>query len=142
VNAVDRLANRRRRQGFSLIESLVACAVAALLAGAALPSMQGQRLRAGRLDAVAALTRVQAAQEQHHALHGFYASELGALGLINPNSPQGLYALSLQTNGPGAYHATATPVGRQAKDRPCPALTLDVNQGFPTEGPSSGCWQR
>lgn len=142
MNAVDHLATRCRRRGFSLIESLAACAVAALLASAALPSMQGQRLRAGRLDAVAALTRVQAAQEQHHALHGFYAGELAALGLINPNSPQGLYALSLQTHGPEAYRATATPMGRQAHDGPCPALTLDVNKGFPTEGPSSGCWQR
>ena len=71
MNAVDRLAARCHRRGFSLIESLIACAVAALLVGAALPSMQGQRLRAGRPDAVAALTKVQAAQEQHQNLHGF-----------------------------------------------------------------------
>jgi type IV pilus assembly protein PilE len=139
---VNRLATRSHIRGFSLIESLVALAVAALLASAALPSMQGQRLRAGRLDAVAALTRVQAAQEQHFGLHGRYASELGALGLINPNSPQGLYALSLQNHGAEAYRATATPVGRQAQDGPCPALMLDVNKGYPTEGPSSACWQR
>ncbi|HRD97202.1 MAG TPA: type IV pilin protein, partial [Rubrivivax sp.] len=85
--------------------------MAALLASAALPSMQGQRLRAGRLDAVAALTRVQAAQEQHHAVHGFYAGELAALGLIDPNSPQGLYALSLQTQGPEAYRHARGPPG-------------------------------
>lgn len=142
MNALDRQATRCRNRGFSLAESLVACAVAALLASAALPSMQGQRLRAGRLDAVAALTRVQAAQEQHLAAHGFYAGELAALGLSNPNSPQGLYALSLQMQGSEAYRATATPVGRQAQDGPCPVLTLHVDQGFPTEGPSSVCWQR
>lgn len=132
----------RARRGFSLVESLIACAVAALLAGAALPSMQGQRLRAGRLDAVAALTRVQATQEAHRGRLGLYAGDMAALGLINPNSPQGLYAVSLQLNGPDTYRATATALGRQAQDSGCAVLTLDVHKGFPTEGPEPRCWQR
>lgn len=129
-------------RGFTLVESLIACAVAALLAGVALPSMQGQRLRAGRLDAVAALTRVQAAQEQHRSQLGLYAGNLNALGLINPNSPQGLYAVRVQYAGPDSYRATATALGRQAQDTGCAVLTLDVNLGFPTEGPQAQCWQR
>lgn len=129
-------------RGFTLVESLIACAVAALLAGVALPSMQGQRLRAGRLDAVAALTRVQSAQEQHRSQSGLYAGSLSTLGLINPNSPQGLYAVSLQVTGPDGYRATATALGRQAQDRGCAVLTLEVDQGFPTEGPQAQCWQR
>lgn len=129
-------------RGFTLVESLIACAVAALLAGVALPSMQGQRLRAGRLDAVAALTRVQAAQEQHRGQLGLYAANLPSLGLINPRSPQGLYAVSVQVNGPDSYTATATALGRQAQDSGCATLTLDVNRGFPSEGPNARCWQR
>lgn len=129
-------------RGFTLVESLIACAVAALLAGVALPSMQGQRLRAGRLDAVAALTRVQAAQEQHRSQLGHYADNLSTLGLINPNSPQGLYAVRLQITGPDGYRATATALGRQAQDSGCTVLTLEVDQGFPTEGPRAQCWQR
>lgn len=141
---LSRPAHRPARapRGFTLIESLIACAVTALLAGVALPSLQGQRLRAGRLDAVAALTRVQAAQEQHRSQLGHYAGNLNTLGLINPNSPQGLYALSVQVNGPDGYRATATALGRQAQDRACAVLTLDVDQGFPTEGPEARCWQR
>ncbi len=133
---------RLGRRGFGLIESLVACAVAALLASAALPSMQGHRLRAGRLDAVAALTRVHAAQDRHHQQHGAYASSLQALGLNSPHSAQRLYALSLQHTGPEAYRVSATALGRQAQDSPCKVLTLDVSKGFPTEGPEPRCWQR
>ena len=129
-------------QGVTLIECLVVCAVAVLLAGAALPSLLGTKLRSGRLDAVAALTRVQTAQEQHHSLQGLYAAELQALGGISAQSPQGLYTLTLALTGPESYRATATPRGQQAQDRPCPSLTLDVNMGFPSEGPESGCWQR
>lgn len=135
-------ANWSRRGGFGLVESLIACAVATVLVGVALPSMQGQRLRAGRLDAVAALTRVQAAQEAHRSRHGLYTTDLRSLGLANPLSLQGLYTVSLQATGPEAYRATATALGRQAQDLPCTHLTLDVNLGFPTEGPETRCWQR
>lgn len=137
-----RPAASSRPRGFSLVESLIACAVATVLAGVALPSLQGQRLRAGRLDAVAVLTRVQAAQEAHRSHHGLYATDLAALGLRSPLSAQGLYTVSLQATGPEAYRATATALGRQAQDPACTRLTLDVNLGFPTEGPEARCWQR
>jgi type IV pilus assembly protein PilE len=131
-----------RHRGFTLVECVVVCAMAAVLAAVALPALRNHTLRAGRLDAVQALTRVQAAQEQHRALHGLYADELGRLRGTAVRSTQGRYTLSLARNGPEAYVATATASGEQAGDRACPALTLEVNQGFPREGPSAACWQR
>jgi len=89
-----------------------------------------------------ALMKLQAAQEQHRSAHGLYAGELTALLGTAPTSMQGLYALSLQLTGPEAYQASASARGEQLRDARCPVLTLSVQQGFPTEGPSPECWSR
>jgi len=131
-------------RGHTLVELAMAAAVAGLLVAAALPSWRGHQLQAGRLDAVAALTRVQMAQEQHRAAHGLYAGQLGALRGVGATSPQGRYTVALALVGAEGYRATATPRpdGPQSGDRDCDALTLDVVQGFARTGPSPRCWQR
>ena len=128
--------------GFTLVESMIVCAVVAVLATLAWPSFRGHDFRAGRLDAVEALTRVQQAQEQHRSAHGLYAGELGALLGTSARSPQGRYAISLALDGPEAYRATASALGAQAQDPGCATITLQVKQGFAQTGPHSGCWQR
>ena len=131
-----------RAAGFTLLETLMVCAMAAVLAAVSWPSFRSQDLRAGRVDAVAALTRVQMAQEQHRSAHGLYASELGALLGTSARSPQGRYAISVVLDGPEAYRATASALGAQAQDTGCATLTMQVRQGFAQTGPHSGCWQR
>jgi type IV pilus assembly protein PilE len=128
------------RRGFTLLELLVAMALAALLITLGLRSQQGQGLRSGRLDAVEALTRLQRAQEQHRSAHGLYASDLAALIGAAATSPQGRYAIALDRFGGEAYRATAK--GAQARDTPCATLTLEVRQGFAQTGPDAGCWLR
>jgi type IV pilus assembly protein PilE len=126
----------RAGRGFSLAECLVACAVVGL--------------RAGRLDAVDALTRLQVAQEQHRAAHGRYATQLQALVGTAAHSRQGLYTLALAANvtneyasgGGEAYAAVATAQGSQSRDTACAALTLSVQHGFAEAGPSVRCWNR
>jgi type IV pilus assembly protein PilE len=140
----------RAGRGFSLAECLVACAVVGLLACLALPSYREQQLRAGRLDAVDALTRLQVAQEQHRAAHGRYATQLQALVGTAAHSRQGLYTLALAANvaneypsgGGEAYAAVATAQGSQSRDTACAALTLSVQHGFAEAGPSVRCWNR
>lgn len=120
----------------------MACAIAALLAAAAMPSMRGDALRAARWDGVQALTLLQTAQERYRSAHGVYASELTALTDVALVSEQGRYALRLDSQGPEAYTATAQARGAQARDTPCAALTLQVRQGFARPGPSPQCWNR
>ena len=129
-------------QGYTLVEVLVVCALVAVLAAVALPTFKQRSLRAGRLDAVAALMKLQSTQEQYRSLHGMYASELSALQGAAPVSAQGLYAIAIERMGPDTFLATASARGQQADDRACQQITLRVNQGFPTEGPAQGCWQR
>ena len=135
-------ATQRLSRGFTLVEVMIVCMLLGVLAAVALPAFKRHTLRAGRLDAVEALMKVQAAQEQHRALHGLYAHELTALRGISPASTQGLYAVSLDRTGADAFVATATARGRQADDGGCAQITLRVLQGFPTEGPAPECWQR
>ena len=127
-------------RGFTLVECVVACAIAALLAMVALPSFQGQALRTSRLDAVQALTRLQLAQEQYRSTHGLYATELTALRGVTPVSDQGRYTLTVALTGPESYRATAQARGAQSRDTPCPALTLDVAGGWAQTGPTAQCW--
>jgi type IV pilus assembly protein PilE len=136
------LTGHRAPRGFTLVELLAALALAVLLLTLGLGSWQGQHLRAGRLDAIEALTRVQQAQEQHRNAHGLYASDIGALQGAAPTSPRGRYAIALDIVGGEAYRATAVAQGVQAKDRACARLTLEVRQGFAQPGPGAGCWNR
>ena len=133
---------RKPQAGFTLVECATACAIAGLLAATALPSYQGHQLRAARIDAVAALTRVQAEQDKHREQHGLYASDLLALRGVSVVSPQGRYTLVLTSTGADSYRATATATGAQLQDRACPTLTLEVNSGFPKHGPDAACWNK
>lgn len=135
-------STRRAGNGYTLVECALVLAVVAVLAALALPSFRGSELRMARLDAVAALTRVQVAQEQHRAAHGLYAADLSALVGVGAASPQGRYTLSIATTGPEAYTAVAAARGGQARDTACPALTLAVSNGFPHNGPSPACWNQ
>jgi len=130
-------------RGFTLIELLIVCTLAGILLSVAWPSLRPSWLQAGRADAVQALTQLQQAQAQHHALHGLYALQTQALGMsAQVISPQGLYAVMVDATGPDSYSASATalPGSRQAADGNCARLTIDVRHGFTTRGPSARCW--
>lgn len=128
--------------GFTLVEVAVVCAMVGVLTAVALPSYQSHLLRAGRADAVDALTRLQLAQAQYHAAHGLYATELPVLrGVPQPGSAQGLYTLTVSGGG-DSYRATAAAQGRQRKDTDCTVLSVEVAQGFTHLGPSTRCWNR
>jgi type IV pilus assembly protein PilE len=135
--------SRRRAAGFTLVELLSTCAVVGVLAGIALPSYQAQLQRSRRTDAVAALTRVQAAQERMRSHHGLYSSDFGALQLAAV-SGEGLYTLAIEVTGPDSYRARAVARsdGAQAGDHVCAQLQMDVKSGFVETGPDRRCWNR
>lgn len=134
---------RPAARGFTLAEMAAAVAVAGVLAGVALPSYQGALVKGRRADAAGALARLQAAQERLRASHGLYSADLAALG-IAARSEQGFYTLQVALEGPDAYVARAQPAigSPQQADRDCPALVLQVRQGFATYAPSARCWNR
>lgn len=133
----------RAARGFSLIDMMSACAITGILAAVALPSWQGSLVKTRRVDAVQALTRLQAAQERYRDEHGRYATTLEALQL-GARSEAGHYTLAVEAEAAGRYRALATPTagGAQAGDADCAPLTLAVDSGFARQGPSRRCWNR
>ena len=130
-------------RGFTLVELAVAATAATTLVALAWPSLQDHLVRARRADATLGLEPTAFAQARHQALHGHYASALGPLG-SQSRSSEGLYEISLEL-GPGERYlaiATARADGPQARDAECGALTLSVDQGFSTLGPTRRCWNR
>ena len=128
-------------RGFTLIECVVVALLVGLISSIAWPSFRRHDLRAGRLDAVNALSRVQAAQERYRSAHGLYAADLSALLGTSAQSPQGRYAIHLTLDGAQSYQASAQALGPQAQDSACAALTMQVKLGFVQHGPDPNCWR-
>jgi type IV pilus assembly protein PilE len=133
----------RITRGFTLVEAAIVCAVSGVLVTLAWPAFSPALVKAGRADAVQALTELQLAQNRHRAQHGLYAHDTRALGPTVPGiSPQGLYEVQVDVAGAEGYTASAVarPGTRQAADAECARLTVEVRSGFANFGPSPDCW--
>lgn len=142
----SRRAGRRcRPAGFTLIELMIALAVAAILAAIALPAYQDQVRRSRRVDGITFLNEVARAQERWWTKNHTYAEDMTALGYASDTqpSPAGFYAVSVtipNTCRSGArltcFTASAVAQGGQAADTACQTLTLtDTGAAGP-----AGCW--
>jgi len=126
-----------------LVDICAACVTGSITMALALPSYQSYLERTRRGDAVAALQRVQQAQEHYIAGKGQYALRIDQLGIDVPAlSDRGLYRITMFSDGPDNYEAraTAVPDREQAKDPGCSQLTLRVTHGVIAYEPSARCW--
>jgi type IV pilus assembly protein PilE len=126
----------------TLVDLVVVLAIAGVLASVALPSYQAQIAKGRRSDAIAALTRVQMAQEQFRSHHGSYALALDALHGAGATSPDGHYAIALVGAHAGGFIARALPLDAALRDSGCGELTVTVSDGVAVFGPSMRCWNR
>lgn len=126
---------RRASSGFTLLELMITLVVIGILAAIAYPSFIESVRKGRRADAVAALTRVQHAQERFRANVASYSSGFDPTGAdvtllkLSTGSPDGHYTLALSNASVTGYTATATAnaASPQAADALCQVLTVIQN---------------
>lgn len=117
--------------GFTLIELLITVAIIGVLASIAYPSFMESVRKSRRSDAVAALTRVQQAQERWRASNSTYTADLGGDLKVSDSSPDGHYGLQVTANNATTYTviATAKSSSPQASDANCKSLQIKMVDG-------------
>lgn len=115
---------RKGAAGFTLIEMMIAVAVAGVLSSVAYPSFVGQVQKVRRTDAVVAMMQVQWAQERWRSNNTAYGS-LAEIGM-NATSAAGYYSLQVNGNSTSSYEVLATANGAQARDANCAHLKLSM----------------
>lgn len=131
----------RLARGFGLVESVVAVAVAGVLAAVALPTYRSHLLRSQRTEATMTLQQLQLAQERFHERHGAYAEQLSDLGADASGLTRGgRYRLSLTRPDTQTYELVAQAVGTQAADSDCRTVSLRIEGALTFQQPSARCW--
>ncbi|MBB3122310.1 type IV pilin protein [Pseudoduganella violacea] len=147
-----------RRQGFSLIEMMVALAILAIVAGAALPAWNSAVIRARRIEAQALLLALMQQQERYFTQHNTYIAFSSAASDPAARQFQWWTGRKAETSAyevegracegeeiRNCIQLVATPGTRRVdarfKDRQCEALTLTSTGLRLASGPALQCWR-
>lgn len=139
-----------KRQGFTLVEMMIAVAIGALLLAVALPNYRSYLEKGRRTDARNALLDLASRQEKHFSTNNVYTanpSELGLTGTTFPvaarSSGTTYYLLGLTLAADRqSWTATATPQSSQTRDG-CATYTLTslgVQGNTGNSVPTASCW--
>lgn len=114
-------------RGFTLIELIITVTIIIILASIAVPSYRNHVKRSNRSDAMAALTRIAAAQEKFYLQNNTYTGSLGADGLdLEFRADLGeRYDVAITAADRNSFVARATAVNHQADDTDCSVFQLD-----------------
>jgi len=118
----ERIAMHARQHGHTLIDTAIALAIAAVLAGIAVPSFDGALRKARRADALIAVAQIQGAQERLRSRGGRYGT-LDEIG-VGSTSRSGHYTLQVTAFDGDGYTAVAIAAGPQSRDTACRYMSV------------------
>lgn len=135
-------------RGITLVELLIVLIVVGVLAALAVPAYQRHLMRVNRVEAIAALQELLAAQERFLLQNGGYAADAYAappagLGLARRTSRYSL-SISLAADEQ-TFIATAAPApgGGQSQDSECLNFSVDQRgrRAISGRGSVENCWR-
>lgn len=104
-------------RGFTLVELMIAVAVAGVLAAVALPSYREYVATARRADGRAGILSLAQAMERWYTERGTYVgATVGSTGIHPNKSSQGYYTLRIVAQDATTFRLRADPGGAQASD--------------------------
>lgn len=117
-----------RELGFTLVEVMIVMAIVAILASIAVPAYNDSVNRGRHSDALIALEKAAAMQEQHYFQNSQYAANIDDLGGVSGTltSPEGHYVITTTSTAVAndfTLTATASSGGAQS-DTDCYAFRL------------------
>lgn len=137
------IGHKKNISGFTLIELMIVVAVIAILAAIAYPSYADSVRKGHRGQAKADLMETAQLLERHRTVNNTYASfNMNAFGK-SPHSGTTRYNVVLENEDADGYDLTATPIGSQAKDTQCGALSINqagVKSISGSGGTVERCW--
>lgn len=139
-------------RGFSLLELLLALAIASLLAALATGSYSAVTARVHRQEVRLALWRLAAAHENHHLRHGRYAASIDSRGQVDtlpevlPAPPLPGWHFSLESI-PAATWVLRASATDPRRDPDCVVWQLDATGNTTAQDDqgrdrSTHCWRR
>jgi type IV pilus assembly protein PilE len=137
-----------KKNGFSLIELMIAVGIVGILAAIAIPSYSAYVKRANRTDATRSLSVTAQALERCYSQNFTYSNTAPYVCAANAGaipSSQGYYTVTVTVfpGPPETYSLSALPVlPPQTQDAACTSFTLDSTglQGATPAGATQTCW--
>jgi len=145
---------KSKTNGFSFFEVIVVLVIMSILLAIAIPGYRSIVLKNGRVEARSALTALALQQERLRSTCPYYARSIGTADSCGDSSDKTFvafkqttesnrYILSVKTPDDGDksydYSIFAIATGPQAGDSQCRTMSLTLDKGTQTRGPSP-CW--
>jgi len=130
------------KNGFSLVELMIACAIVGILAAIAIPSYTTYVRRANRTDATRALTLDAQALERCYSQAFTYVGCASVPAVATPTA-QGDYTVTVTITGATTYSITAAALSpQQLGDADCLSFTVDQSGLQSSTGAATAktCW--